>query len=169
MTEYRKIDDEALAAFGARVAGLRNAAGMTRQQLAEALQITASYVGFFERGERMAGPSILIKLADVFKTTTDDLLGRAGTDGSRSLWLTLAKRVTGDERAYRRLAEKSWEEHRYTDAIRQRAFADGLADARESMLRVLAEPVHIVPSVDEDTAALSARMVGERERHEESR
>lgn len=137
------INDDSLASFGARVAGLRNAAGMTRQQLADALEISVAYVGFIERGERMGGPSMLVKLADFFKTSTDDLLGRSGSHESRSVWITMSTRITGDERAYRRLAERSWEEHRYTDAIRQRGFADGLADARESMLRVLAEPVHV--------------------------
>lgn len=61
--------------FGQRLKELRKTNGLTQQQLADKLGITKSVVSYYELSERCPSPEIIIKLADIFHTTTDCLLG----------------------------------------------------------------------------------------------
>ncbi|MCR5040482.1 MAG: helix-turn-helix domain-containing protein [Clostridia bacterium] len=61
--------------FGVRLKELRKENGMTQRQLAERLGVTKSMVSYYELSERFPSPEILIRLAKVFRTTTDSLLG----------------------------------------------------------------------------------------------
>lgn len=51
----------------------------------------------------------------------------------------VAARITAKERFYRDATGRAWERHDYTDAIRFRGLADGLDEARDILLQVIAE------------------------------
>ncbi len=62
--------------FAERITAIRKAAGHTRPQMAEALGISQSTVISWEHQQRMPSLDMLIKLADLYQVTTDELLGR---------------------------------------------------------------------------------------------
>lgn len=61
--------------FGERLRLLRQAKGLTQQQLALQIGVSKSMVSFYESGYRYPSYEALIKIASVFSTTTDSLLG----------------------------------------------------------------------------------------------
>ena len=61
--------------FGSRLKELRTQAGMTQLQLAQRIGITKSVVSVYELQERTPSPDVLVKLADIFRVSTDYLLG----------------------------------------------------------------------------------------------
>ena len=61
--------------FGVKLKQLRIQEGMTQQQLANRLGVTKSVVSYYELQERYPSPEVLIKLAGVFHTSSDYLLG----------------------------------------------------------------------------------------------
>lgn len=61
--------------FGDRLKSLRAGAGMSQTELARRLNITKSVVSYYERQERTPSPDVLVKLSQIFHTTTDYLLG----------------------------------------------------------------------------------------------
>ena len=65
------------ATLGKRIAAARKRLGMTQDQLAEQLGITAQAVSKWENDLSCPDITILPKLADIFDLTIDELLGRA--------------------------------------------------------------------------------------------
>ena len=69
-------------ALGRRIRGLREQAGMTREKLAEKLNVTVANIGQIERGERARNVAQLGEIAQALDVTTADLeidgLGYAG-------------------------------------------------------------------------------------------
>ena len=63
--------------FGNILKKLRNQEKMTQQQLADRLGVTKSVVSYYELQERYPSPDVLIKLASIFRVSTDYLLGLA--------------------------------------------------------------------------------------------
>ncbi len=61
--------------FGNRLKKLRSMNNMSQTQLAERLGVTKSVVSAYENGIRMPSYEVLIKLARVYKVSTDFLLG----------------------------------------------------------------------------------------------
>ena len=61
--------------FSERLRALRTSAGMTQAELAQRLNVTKSVVSYYELQERTPSPDVLIRLADIFRVTTDYLLG----------------------------------------------------------------------------------------------
>ncbi len=61
--------------FGERLKVLRQAKGLTQKQLALQLGLSKSVVSSYENGFRFPSFDVLIKIASVFSTTTDYLLG----------------------------------------------------------------------------------------------
>lgn len=61
--------------FGSRLKELRTQAGLTQLQLAQRMGITKSVVSFCELQERTPSPDVLVKLAGIFRVSTDYLLG----------------------------------------------------------------------------------------------
>ena len=61
--------------FGDRLKELRKKSGLTQAQLAERIGVTKSVISFYEQRERSPSPSVLIKMAKVFRVSTDYLLG----------------------------------------------------------------------------------------------
>ena len=68
-------DDFEMVDFGERLKVLRQAKGLTQKQLALQLGISKSVVSSYENGFRYPSFDVLIKIASVFSTTTDYLLG----------------------------------------------------------------------------------------------
>lgn len=60
--------------IGTRIAKLRKENGLTQEQMAEELNISASYLGKIERGIQAPSLPLLIELAVFLKSTTDYLL-----------------------------------------------------------------------------------------------
>lgn len=61
-------------AFGERLRNLREAKGMSREELGRLVGLTASGVGTWERGERSPGNELTVELARLFEVSTDYLL-----------------------------------------------------------------------------------------------
>lgn len=49
--------------------------GLSRKQVAELLDISVSVLGLYETGERLPSLPVLVKLAAIYKVSTDYLLG----------------------------------------------------------------------------------------------
>lgn len=62
-----------------RIRDLREDADMTQSQVAEHLSMKQSQYCRYEKGYRDIPTDILIKLADLYKTSTDYILGRTNT------------------------------------------------------------------------------------------
>lgn len=60
--------------FGASVRRLREARGWTQEQLAEAAEMSATYLGFIERGENVPTLSIVLRLARALDVSAGDLI-----------------------------------------------------------------------------------------------
>ena len=61
--------------LGERIAYFRKESGMTQEQLAEKCSVTAQAVSKWENGLTAPDISLLPRLAELFGTTTDELLG----------------------------------------------------------------------------------------------
>lgn len=61
--------------FGDRLKTLRIANKMSQKELAERICIAKSVISFYESGDRMPSYDVLIKIAAIFHTSTDFLLG----------------------------------------------------------------------------------------------
>ena len=66
-----------MAGFGEILAELRKDRGMTQKALAERLHVSVGTISNYENGAHMPDVEKLTELADLFKVTTDYLLGRA--------------------------------------------------------------------------------------------
>jgi transcriptional regulator with XRE-family HTH domain len=62
--------------FGARLAGLRTAASLTQRELADRIGVTRRQVAYYESGSGRPPGALLGLLADLFRVSTDVLLGR---------------------------------------------------------------------------------------------
>jgi transcriptional regulator with XRE-family HTH domain len=62
--------------FGQRLKALRQNAGLTQTEVAKKLDLSASTIAMYERGERDPDTGTLSKLAQLFDCSTDYLLGR---------------------------------------------------------------------------------------------
>ena len=61
--------------FGEKLKALRSAKHLSQKELAEKIGTAKSIVSFYESGERFPSYDILIKIAYIFNTSTDYLLG----------------------------------------------------------------------------------------------
>lgn len=61
---------------GDNIRKLRLEREWTQEELADRLVVSRSAMGNYEREQREPGIDLLIKLADTFNTTIDDLVGR---------------------------------------------------------------------------------------------
>ena len=68
--------------FGARMATLRRAAGISQAQLAERLGVSPSAIGMYEQGRREPSLDTLVAIADVLGVSLD-LLIRGKPDNER--------------------------------------------------------------------------------------
>lgn len=68
---------------GPRVRRIRNGLGLTQTAMAEALDISPSYLNLIERNQRPLTVQLLLKLAAVYKVDLDELQGEAGGTASQ--------------------------------------------------------------------------------------
>jgi transcriptional regulator with XRE-family HTH domain len=71
-----KLTMAARTTMGARFASARLARGLAQSEVAEALGISTSAVAHLERGRNVPSAPTLLLAADLFRCTTDWLLGR---------------------------------------------------------------------------------------------
>jgi transcriptional regulator with XRE-family HTH domain len=67
--------------FGARLAGFRTAASLTQRELADRLGVTRRQIAYYESGSGRPPGALLGLLADLFRVSTDVLLGREVSKG----------------------------------------------------------------------------------------
>jgi transcriptional regulator with XRE-family HTH domain len=70
--------------FGARVRAMRNALGLSQEELAERAELHWVYISGVERGVRNPGLNTIGKLARALGTTPDALLRDGDVPGSRA-------------------------------------------------------------------------------------
>ena len=61
--------------FGEKLRLLRKQRNLTQQQLASLIGVKNSVISFYEVGDRMPSPEMILKLASTFHVSTDYLLG----------------------------------------------------------------------------------------------
>lgn len=61
--------------FGIKLKELRLQSGMTQKQLAQKLEVSTQLISYYELKKRYPSAEVLIKLSDIFHTSTDYLLG----------------------------------------------------------------------------------------------
>lgn len=62
-------------AFSEKLKTLRMSHRLSQRELAERVGVGKSQISYYENGERFPSADVLIKLSDVFRVTTDYLLG----------------------------------------------------------------------------------------------
>lgn len=90
-----------LLQLGERIREERNKRQLTQENLAEKLDVSASYVGQIERGERNPTLNTLILIANSFDVTVDYLLRDSLTALDYSTdedWMRLTQRKTSEEK-----------------------------------------------------------------------
>ena len=70
----RKRDEKLLKAVGARLQQIRQAAGLTQEQLAEAIDVQPVTISRFETGHRALSITVLADVAHVLETSIGELL-----------------------------------------------------------------------------------------------
>ncbi len=60
--------------FGAVVRKLREARGLTQDQLAERAGVSATYIGFIERGDNVPTLTIILQIASALKVRPSEML-----------------------------------------------------------------------------------------------
>ena len=71
---HRKTRRPEAEKFGAVVRRLREARGLTQEQLAERADVSATYVGFVERGDNVPTLTIIIQIASALGVRPFELL-----------------------------------------------------------------------------------------------
>lgn len=61
--------------FGSRLRQLRKQKNLTQKQLAALIRVKNSIISFYEVGDRIPSPEIIIKLATALNVSSDYLLG----------------------------------------------------------------------------------------------
>lgn len=65
-----------------RLQAARINCGLSRKQIAELIGVSESLIGLYESGNRQPSLSALLKLASIYKVTTDYLLGNENSNQS---------------------------------------------------------------------------------------
>ena len=73
----------------AKIKEMRQRAGLSQDQVAEALGITKRRYGSWERGERCVSLNEAVKIADICNCTLDELAGREAPDHTAFLLRTI--------------------------------------------------------------------------------
>ncbi len=60
--------------FGEKLRILRERNSITQRQLAEQLGFTNAYVSYLESGRKKPNVELVLKIADIFQVTTDELV-----------------------------------------------------------------------------------------------
>ncbi len=82
MNKRKKTNDTQQEPFGLRLARIRQEAGYSQRALAKEAEITKRMIACYETQGGNPPIYVLFKLADILGITTDELLGRAQTNGN---------------------------------------------------------------------------------------
>lgn len=66
--------------FGRRLRELRKQKNLTQKELASLIGVKNSIISFYEVGDRIPSPEVIVKLSAALHTTTDYLLGVEKTE-----------------------------------------------------------------------------------------
>ena len=83
MRSISEHDAEFFKSLGQRIAQARKDAGLTQQQLADAVEISQPMLGSYEIGRRRLPASLLQPLAKALKVSVEQLLGEQPTSSKR--------------------------------------------------------------------------------------
>lgn len=87
--------------LGKRIREERTRIGLTQEQMAERINVSTTYIGFVERGERSVTLEKLIQLAECFHVPIDTLLHEIPDDGpeaKENQLQTLWNRASNDDK-----------------------------------------------------------------------
>lgn len=86
-------------ALGQRIREERQKLHLTQEQLAEKINVSTTYIGFIERGERSITLGKLVLLANVLGVSVDYLLSDtiAPSSSNEKLWVQLLSSATEEE------------------------------------------------------------------------
>lgn len=119
---------EVILMYGERIRSLRQKHGMSQQMLGELLGVSAVSVGKWERGQTQPDIPTLSRMADIFRTTIDDLCGYAPSPDTRSPADTNIQVMT---RAFRQLTRDEQEKYLAVGrALFSHAFGDDVEEKR---------------------------------------
>lgn len=96
--------------IGSKIKELRNDQKMTQTEFAERLGVTKSAVSSYENGSRLPSYPILLKMARIFKVSTDVLLGQEDEN-------TVTINVTGLTKEQIAAVKESVETYRMYNAV----------------------------------------------------
>lgn len=71
---HRKVRRLEAEKFGAVVRRLRERRGLTQEELAEQAEVSATYIGFVERGDNVPTLTIIIQIASALGVRPSELL-----------------------------------------------------------------------------------------------
>jgi len=71
-----RVQREASAALGRRIAAFRKGKGITQVELSQRMKISQPVISHYESGRLRAPPEFILKFADIVGVSTDQVLGR---------------------------------------------------------------------------------------------
>jgi transcriptional regulator with XRE-family HTH domain len=93
----RLVTDDGMIELGKRVEAYRKKTGILQTELAEKLNVTQPMISRIERGEIRLNGELIIRLATIFRVTTDELLGMKTHTGPEipigRRWIKRLKRI----------------------------------------------------------------------------
>lgn len=114
-------------AVGERIRELRKARKMTQNEFAERINVTKSTVSAYENGTRLPSYDVLIRVARLFKVSTDHLLGYSEKTEIDVTGLTRKQiNVIQDVIAAYQLQNRFYQAILEDDCIKDRLIAAGL-------------------------------------------
>lgn len=69
------MKERTLEGFGTRLAALRQARGLTQEELGASVEVSYRVIAYYERDDAQPPGAMLVDLARALKITTDELLG----------------------------------------------------------------------------------------------
>lgn len=64
--------------LGVSIRRLRKARGWSQAELAEKVDVSLDYISLLERGQRAPALGVLVQIAEIFRVSVDEVLGRDG-------------------------------------------------------------------------------------------
>ncbi|MCJ2165231.1 helix-turn-helix transcriptional regulator [Pseudodesulfovibrio sp. S3] len=71
--KYSAKEQEVMKRLGIRMRQLRDEAGLSQEKLAELAEVHRTYISTIERGQQNISLTVMIKLANVFQISLDEL------------------------------------------------------------------------------------------------